>query len=166
MTPRRAAKLKRAVEAGLGRWPPYGIALHGVSPPEPHFSQHHGSIVRSMPRRKPFHAIDETNFSMPMARRVRPRAGIGRPLARLGRWSLAVVQFLSEIAFDWICGQGSPARRAVRLRQTFERLGVSFIKVGQQLSIRADLLPYVYCAELGKMLDRAEPFPTAQAVAI
>ncbi len=43
---------------------------------------------------------------------------------------------------------------------------MSFAKLGQQLSLRADLLPYAYCAELGKMLDSARPFPTAQAIAI
>src|SRR5262249_45122090 len=34
------------------------------------------------------------------------------------------------------------------------------------LSLRADLLPYAYCAELSKMLDRVKAFPTPQAVAI
>ena len=32
--------------------------------------------------------------------------------------------------------------------------------------MRADMLPYAYCAELSKMLDRAPTFPTAQAIAI
>jgi predicted unusual protein kinase regulating ubiquinone biosynthesis (AarF/ABC1/UbiB family) len=38
--------------------------------------------------------------------------------------------------------------------------------LGQQLSLRADLLPYAYCAELGKMLDQVPPFPTTAAIAI
>src|SRR5208282_3143758 len=33
-------------------------------------------------------------------------------------------------------------------------------------SLRADLLPYAYCAELSKMLDRAQAFSTAEAMAI
>lgn len=37
----------------------------------------------------------------------------------------------------------SQARRAVRLRQAFERAGGTAIKIGQQLSMRLDLLPYV-----------------------
>ena len=32
--------------------------------------------------------------------------------------------------------------------------------------MRADMLPYEYCAELSKMLDRAATFPTAQAIEI
>ena len=43
-------------------------------------------------------------------------------------------------------------RRAVRLRRVFERAGPTFAKLGQQLSIRADILPYAYCAEFSKML--------------
>ena len=44
--------------------------------------------------------------------------------------------------------------------------GPSFAKFGQQLSIRADLLPYAYCAELGKLLDRVPPIPSQEAIAI
>jgi ubiquinone biosynthesis protein len=54
----------------------------------------------------------------------------------------------------------------VRLRTVFENAGASFVKLGQQLSLRADILPYAYCAELGKMLDRIPAFPTPQAIAI
>ena len=57
-------------------------------------------------------------------------------------------------------------RRAIRLRQIFEATGPSFAKLGQQLSMRADLLPYAYCAELGKMLDRVPPMPSPEAIAI
>ncbi len=41
-----------------------------------------------------------------------------------------------------------------------------FAKLAQQLSMRADMLPYAYCAELSKMLDQADPFPTSEAIAI
>ena len=57
-------------------------------------------------------------------------------------------------------------RRAVRLRRVFENAGPTFAKLAQQLSMRADMLPYEYCAELGKMLDQAPAFPTEQAIAI
>ncbi len=40
------------------------------------------------------------------------------------------------------------------------------IKVGQQLSVRADLLPYAYCIELGKLLDNVPPIPTQKAISI
>lgn len=51
----------------------------------------------------------------------------------------------------------------VRLRITFERLGATFLKVGQILAMRPDFLPLEYCDELMKLLDRIPAFPTAQA---
>src|SRR5438045_9101328 len=62
-------------------------------------------------------------------------------------------------------GRASIQRRAARLRRVFENIGGSFAKLGQQLSLRADILPYAYCAELAHMLDKVPPFPTAQAIA-
>jgi ubiquinone biosynthesis protein len=47
--------------------------------------------------------------------------------------------------------------RAARLRLTLEELGPTFVKFGQALSIRADLLPDDLIAELAKLQDRAAP---------
>src|SRR5258706_1650504 len=55
-------------------------------------------------------------------------------------------------------------RRAVRFRKALERAGGTFVKVGQQLAMRVDLLPWAYCVELSKMLDRMAPFPVEQAL--
>ncbi len=38
------------------------------------------------------------------------------------------------------------------------------MKLGQQLAMRVDLLPWAYCVELSKMLDRMTPFSTEQAL--
>jgi len=51
-----------------------------------------------------------------------------------------------------------------RLRETFEKMGTTFIKFGQQLSMRLDLLPDVYTSELSKMLDNVPPFPADEAI--
>jgi ubiquinone biosynthesis protein len=48
----------------------------------------------------------------------------------------------------------------VRLRRTLEELGSTYIKVGQLLSGRSDVLPPTYTAELAKLLDAAPPVPT------
>ncbi len=45
-----------------------------------------------------------------------------------------------------------------KLRRTLERLGPTFIKLGQMLSVRPDLLPKSYTHELEKLQDSVEPF--------
>src|SRR4249919_1203016 len=46
----------------------------------------------------------------------------------------------------------------VRMRLAFERLGGAWIKLGQMLALRFDLLPADYCDELFKLLNQVEPF--------
>lgn len=58
------------------------------------------------------------------------------------------------------------ARQAVQLRDLLSKLGPTFVKAGQALSIRVDLLPEVYLKELRTLQDRVPPFPTDQALAI
>jgi ubiquinone biosynthesis protein len=56
--------------------------------------------------------------------------------------------------------------RAVRLRQALEALGPIFVKFGQVLSTRRDLLPADIADELAKLQDRVPPFPASEAVAL
>ena len=51
--------------------------------------------------------------------------------------------------------------RGVRLRLALERLGPIFVKFGQVLSTRRDLLPVDVALELAKLQDRVPPFPAA-----
>ncbi|MCZ2291321.1 MAG: ubiquinone biosynthesis regulatory protein kinase UbiB, partial [Burkholderiales bacterium] len=53
--------------------------------------------------------------------------------------------------------------RGVRLRQACERLGPIFVKFGQVLSTRRDLMPPDISEELAKLQDRVPPFPAAVA---
>jgi ubiquinone biosynthesis protein len=55
--------------------------------------------------------------------------------------------------------------RAVRLRRALEALGPIFVKFGQVLSTRRDLLPPDIADELARLQDRVPPFPAGQAVA-
>ncbi|MET1081782.1 MAG: ubiquinone biosynthesis regulatory protein kinase UbiB, partial [Burkholderiales bacterium] len=55
--------------------------------------------------------------------------------------------------------------RAVRLRMALEDLGPIFVKFGQVLSTRRDLLPQDIADELAKLQDQVPPFPSAQAIA-
>src|ERR671938_1881815 len=56
-----------------------------------------------------------------------------------------------------------PATRegAVEFRKALEELGTTYIKLGQLLSSRPDLLPDVYIDELGKLVDQVPPVPFA-----
>ncbi|WP_417068958.1 ubiquinone biosynthesis regulatory protein kinase UbiB [Niveibacterium terrae] len=54
---------------------------------------------------------------------------------------------------------------AVRMRRALESLGPIFVKFGQVLSTRRDLLPPDLAEELAKLQDRVPPFPTEQAIA-
>ena len=55
--------------------------------------------------------------------------------------------------------------RAVRLRRALEALGPIFVKFGQVLSTRRDLLPADIAEELAKLQDQVPPFPGELAVA-
>ncbi len=56
--------------------------------------------------------------------------------------------------------------RAVRLRLALEKLGPIFVKFGQMLSTRRDLMPTDLADELAKLQDQVPPFPSIQAVAL
>jgi ubiquinone biosynthesis protein len=51
-------------------------------------------------------------------------------------------------------------------RDLLEGLGGAFIKIGQFLSMRSDILPPVYCRELATLYDKVPPFPSSEARAI
>ena len=53
-----------------------------------------------------------------------------------------------------------------RLRLALEELGPIFVKFGQAISTRRDLLPPDIADELAKLQDAVPPFPVEQAVAI
>ncbi|MEP7297108.1 MAG: ubiquinone biosynthesis regulatory protein kinase UbiB [Burkholderiales bacterium] len=60
-------------------------------------------------------------------------------------------------------GRALDAPRGVRLRMGLERLGPIFVKFGQVLSTRRDLLPADLADELAKLQDNVPPFPADQA---
>jgi ubiquinone biosynthesis protein len=59
-----------------------------------------------------------------------------------------------------------PQDRPRRLRLVCEDLGPTFVKLGQLLSTRPDLLPESYTSELAALRDDVRPFPFAQVETI
>jgi ubiquinone biosynthesis protein len=63
-------------------------------------------------------------------------------------------------------GRNLRAPRGERLREALESLGPIFVKFGQVMSTRRDLLPPDIADELARLQDRVPPFDSALAVAI
>lgn len=82
--------------------------------------------------------------------RVAHRSGIRRVLAEIG-----------------VSGHREATREGAQaFRRALEELGTTFIKLGQLLSSRPDLLPDVYIEELGRLVDEVAPVPFSQIDAI
>ena len=62
-------------------------------------------------------------------------------------------------------GRNLSAPRGERLREALERLGPIFVKFGQVMSTRRDLMPPDIAEELAKLQDRVPPFSSEVAVA-
>lgn len=77
-------------------------------------------------------------------------------------------RFLLGLQWDKWTNQeeANKTKRAVQLRQLLTRLGPTYIKVGQALSTRPDLVRKDFLDELTKLQDRLPPFPTPLAFAI
>jgi predicted unusual protein kinase regulating ubiquinone biosynthesis (AarF/ABC1/UbiB family) len=90
------------------------------------------------------------------ARRTRRALEVGR-VARRGQ----LLRVLGEIG---AVGDRPATREGARaFRASLEELGTTFVKLGQLLSSRPDLLPDVYIEELGHLVDDVAPFPFAEA---
>ncbi|GFP95667.1 uncharacterized aarf domain-containing protein kinase at1g79600 chloroplastic [Phtheirospermum japonicum] len=91
-----------------------------------------------------------------------------RPI-RVARRALEIFSGLGSFAFslwlDQVNGRldRNQRQRAVQLRETFTRLGPTFVKIGQGLSTRPDLCPPQYLEELSQLQDALPTFPDAEA---
>src|SRR2546423_7366466 len=87
--------------------------------------------------------------------RARRALHVGR-VARRSR----LLRVLREIG---VVGQRPATREGAReFRRALEELGTTYVKLGQLLSSRPDLLPDVYVDELAKLVDEVPPVPFAE----
>jgi ubiquinone biosynthesis protein len=91
--------------------------------------------------------------------RARRALVVGRVARRGG-----ILRVLAEIG---VVGQRDATREgAQQFRRALEELGTTYIKLGQLLSSRPDLLPDVYIEELGHLVDEVPPVPFAEIDAV
>lgn len=80
--------------------------------------------------------------------------------------SLQIVFSFLGLVWTWLrLRRRAPQELPERLRRTIEGLGTTFIKLGQGLSLRSDLLPIEYREALDRLSSHVPPFDSAQAVA-
>ncbi|HSJ57751.1 MAG TPA: AarF/UbiB family protein, partial [Anaerolineae bacterium] len=101
------------------------------------------------------------------------QAGLWRALWRVIQFVTVIVTALFYYLVDrwqWTYRRGETVgdrqrRRAVWLRGRLIWLGPAFVKVGQSMGTRPDLLPLVYVEELSLLHDKLPPFDDAVAFA-
>src|SRR6185369_2856871 len=104
---------------------------------------------------------------------ARERGFAARTSARLRIflfWSFdLIIRVLRYVVFRGAEGSARKEARlhkqAIWLRDSLIDLGPTFIKIGQALGTRADLLPLAYVKELATLQDQVPPFSTAEAFA-
>ena len=97
-----------------------------------------------------------------------------RPYLRLTRilWTLvrfAILLYVNGKGWFKREGESEEARlhkQGAWVRDQFVALGPTFIKIGQSLSTRVDLMPIEYNLELQKLQDEVPSFPNEEAFAI
>jgi ubiquinone biosynthesis protein len=95
--------------------------------------------------------------------------------AKLSRYSAVIKLFLKHRSLlgattsDPLVdepGDLSDAKLAEKLACDLEKLGPTFIKLGQVLSTRSDLLPPAYLEPLSRLQDKVEPVPVSDVIKI
>ena len=89
------------------------------------------------------------------------RFGLDEYLLNHSRWRWLAVGLSGTLFL-----RNLSAPRAVRLRLALEHLGPIFVKFGQMLSTRRDLLPADISDELAKLQDQVPPFSSREAVSL
>jgi len=156
----RRERLRIAADRAVRSW--------RVKHPRAARGRHHRpeSVLQPLPRPKGLGiGVGDTTAYPPRRHAVTLHAGITATTGRLFLWIFGGLRWIAGVAWDRMRGRDSEERRAIRLRETIERLGTTFVKIGQQMSMRLDILPYAYTRELAKMLDSVPPFDSAEAIA-
>lgn len=121
-------------------------------------------VLRPLPRQPP----------PPRTVSPAPRVGAGSTLRaapwvvalRSVRWTVASIRFGVRVVIDQVRGRTEDVWLGRRLRALFEEVGGTAPKLGQQMAMRIDMLPFDACTELAKLSDHVPPFPTDLALSL
>ena len=83
-------------------------------------------------------------------------ANLGNALKGLLRLSQTGM-VLAQTGAGWVLGDRPPVPQL--LRQTFERLGATYVKLGQFIASSPSLFPEAYVTEFQHCLDKTSPLP-------
>ncbi|MBI4853493.1 MAG: AarF/ABC1/UbiB kinase family protein [Acidobacteria bacterium] len=132
-----------------------------------------GNLVKSTPRNNSYllnaKPVKQIQF-YPQSYTINRRERIFRPIKIL--WTLFTFLFFVYLDFHgWIKGSEKSRKakltsQAKKLSERLLSLGPTFIKIGQALSTRADLLPIPYIDELSRLQDNVPAFPNKVAFSI
>lgn len=113
------------------------------------------------------HHLKQAEARMQMALRLTWLAVIGEKLYRLRLWFFhKFLEFLRWLLIGTEQDrEKAQEKQAIWLREKLIRLGPTFIKIGQALGTRADLLPLPFIKALGELQDNVPPFPNEIAFA-
>ena len=100
-----------------------------------------------------------------MTRTAATRAAATKKGGRLSRYR-DIAWFFAKYGRGDLFAAEVAADEAEAFARDLESLGPTFVKIGQLLSTRADLLPPAYLAALARLQDDVKPFPFADVEAI
>src|SRR5438105_3846508 len=123
------------------------------------------STLRPLPRPS---KLEIQGASKPDRRRtpVTANAPLRRVFVRAIHWFLNLIRYFVRATRDRLAGRKDPKYFGIRLRQLFEEMGGTAIKIGQQLSVRIDLFPLAVCHELAKLRDSVPAIKVEEAIDI
>ncbi|MFT5685167.1 MAG: ubiquinone biosynthesis protein [Myxococcota bacterium] len=121
-------------------------------------------ILQKMSRRPLLAELGEDDRRPQIRRYPVPDASPLLVVIRAFRWCIALAVFAGVVVWDRLRGERSPRLFGARLRRVFEQVGGTAVKLGQQLAVRVDFLPFEVSQELSLLMDSVPPFETDKAI--